>query len=249
MALFKVLIERHDSTDTHNLACIAVPELVSLPKAGKSAGPDHRIALYTMLAALVPAPGVLLAPRASNHHSGSEGATRRSRCAPCGDAGSTHCIPFCEHRRVRYLRKRWHLLRRIWQARSRVVRRAFIGSAGSMFLMTEVVLDTAGGVTLGKALLGSFEACLKTVTANPLGASGGPYEGYVALAVLLGPFARCKLFGLCFHCLSRCDVDRCWTCRYSNSIERSDNRDYDGWHETIVPAMGQSVSETHARGR
>ncbi len=167
---------RHDSTDTHNLACTAVPELVNLPKAGKSAGPDHRIALYTMLAALVPAPGVSLPLVqaitilvAKEPHDGAA-ALLAGTLAP-------HIAYLLRTQEGALPAETVALIAKDMASSKPVVRRAFIGSAGSMFLNDGGVLNTAGGVTLGKALLGSFEACLKTVTANPLGCKWRPIRG------------------------------------------------------------------------
>jgi hypothetical protein len=53
--LFKVLMS-NNPTDT--APELAVTELLSLPKAGKTTGPDRRIALYSMLACLAPSPAV-----------------------------------------------------------------------------------------------------------------------------------------------------------------------------------------------
>ena len=60
--LFKALISHNDP---HSLSRLAVPELINLPKSGKSAGPDHRVALYSMLAALTPAQGRVKTARSS----------------------------------------------------------------------------------------------------------------------------------------------------------------------------------------
>src|ERR1700736_1373712 len=49
--LFKILIEKNPNDSNLDLA---VSELLALPKAGKTAGPDHRIALYSMLSTLTP---------------------------------------------------------------------------------------------------------------------------------------------------------------------------------------------------
>jgi hypothetical protein len=44
-------------------------------------------------------------------------------------------------------------------------------------------------------VLPSFETSIKTVAANPLNATAGPLEGYIAIAVLLGPISRSGKFG------------------------------------------------------
>jgi hypothetical protein len=46
-----------------------------------------------------------------------------------------------------------------------------------------------------KAVIGALEVNLKTVTANPSGAAAGSLEGYVALAMLLGPLSKSGKFG------------------------------------------------------
>lgn len=81
------------------------------------------------------------------------------------------------------------------------VRRAFCGLAGSVFFQGQDIVETDSGATFAKALLPSFELSLKTVSSNPLNLSGGPFEGYVAVATLLGPLARSKSFGKLHECL------------------------------------------------
>jgi len=75
------------------------------------------------------------------------------------------------------------------------VRRAFSGLAGSVFFQGQDLVETESGATFAKALLPSFESSLKTVSSNPLNSSGGPFEGYVAVATLLGPLSQSKKFG------------------------------------------------------
>src|SRR5882762_10726146 len=53
--LFKVLIEKYSiNTDVE----LAMNELLTLPKARKTAGPDHRTALYSMLSVLKPSDAI-----------------------------------------------------------------------------------------------------------------------------------------------------------------------------------------------
>jgi len=75
------------------------------------------------------------------------------------------------------------------------VRKAFIGLAGAVFLSEKNILETDNGLSFAKGLFPSFENCLKTVTASPINSPGGPYEGYVAVSVLLGSMAKSKDFG------------------------------------------------------
>jgi hypothetical protein len=124
------------------------------------------------------------------------------------------------------------------------VRKAFVGLAGAIFYEDQSVLDSPNAAAFAKSLMPAFEGCLKSVAANPLNVSGGPYEGYVALAILLGPFARSKQFGwykpssLLFS-LSESTMRRFG--HFSKCGRDSDRRKY---HETILFAVGQSVPET-----
>ena len=193
IALFKALIARSDPSDLDNLSRAAVPDLLSLPMSGKSAGPDHRIALYSMLAflnpaatlssALIQSTTVLLAKETH------EGAT-----SVLATALPPHII-FLLREGSRLSPETTQLIAKEMSSAKPAVRRAFCGLAGSVFFQGQDVVETESGVTFAKALLPSFESSLKTVSSNPLNSSGGPFEGYVAVAILLGPLAQSKKFG------------------------------------------------------
>ncbi|KAF8911690.1 armadillo-type protein [Gymnopilus junonius] len=196
VSLFKTLILLHSPSDPHNLARIAVPELISLPKAGKSAGPDHRVALYSMLGlldtakevsnALVQAAATLV-PKEPNE--GAIGVLVRA-------------LP----RHVTFLLREGELGNETTQFIAKemtnskpAIRKAFVGLAGAVFTESdskdgEGILETESGKAFANGLLPSFEASLKTVANNPLNSPGGPFEGYVAVAVLLGSLAPSKQF-------------------------------------------------------
>lgn len=190
--LFKALIAHNDPTNPHNLSCLAVPEIINLPKSGKSAGPDHRVALYSMLAALMPAEGVSLPL--------FQAATILLPKEPHENAISVLAAALPPH--VVFLLREASLPPDVIQFIAKeminskpAVRKAFVGLAGAVFLDTQEILGSENGAIFAKGLVPAFETCLKTVASNPLNSSGGPYEGYVALAVLLGPLARSKRFG------------------------------------------------------
>jgi len=190
--LFKALISHNDPTDPHSLSRLAVPELINLPKSGKSAGPDHRVALYSMLAALTPAQGVSLPIL--------QAAIILLPKEPHENAISVLAAALPPH--VVFLLRDASLPPDVIQFIAKemtnskpAVRKAFVGLAGSVFLDMEGILDSENGTIFAKGLVPAFETCLKTVASNPLNSSGGPYEGYVALAVLLGPLARSGRFG------------------------------------------------------
>ena len=74
------------------------------------------------------------------------------------------------------------------------VRRAFCSLVGSALWELDDALSPAA-VSFAKAVVPAFETNLKTISANPLNATAGALEGYVAVAILLGPLSRSKQFG------------------------------------------------------
>lgn len=178
--------------DPDNLSRVAVPDLLNLPKSGKSAGPDHRIALYSMLAFLTPAATVSTALIQSTTpllaKETQEGAT-----SVLAAALPPHIIFLL--REGSLLPETTQLIAKEMSSAKPAVRRAFSGLAGSVFFQGQDLVETESGATFAKALLPSFESSLKTVSSNPLNSSGGPFEGYVAVATLLGPLSQSKKFG------------------------------------------------------
>ena len=178
--------------DPNNLSRAAVPDLLNLPKSGKSAGPDHRIALYSMLGSLTPAATV----------SATLIQTTTPLLAKETNEGVTSVLAAALPPHIIFLLREESLLPETTQLIAKEmssvkpgVRRAFCGLAGSVFFHGRDVVETESGIAFAKVLLPSFELSLKTVSSNPLNSSGGPFEGYVAVATLLGPFAQSKKFG------------------------------------------------------
>ena len=252
--LFKALIRLSDPSDPDNLARIAVPELISLPKSGKSAGPDHRIALYSMLGFLQPAKEVssglvqaaaVLVPKEPNE--GAVGVLvdtlpRHITFLLLQGSLSSDSIQF--------------IAKEMTNAKP-AVRKPFIGLAGAVFTDGRLgeqkdILETENGKAFAKALLPSFEASLKAVASNPLNSPGGPLEGYVAVAVLLGSLAPSKQFGGCHLCLRPASlqfVDGTLTSRrhYKSECRYQCHRQQRG--QAIVLALGESVSKDYGRTR
>lgn len=190
--LFKVLIKHADPSDSNNLARVAVPDLVALPKTGKSAGPEHRVALYSMLALLSPGEDVSLPiVQATTGLIAKE--QNEQATAVLAGALPTH-IGFLLREGKLPVETMQLISKEVNNAKP-AVRRAFVGLAGAIFYEGQSALDSPNAVAFAKNLMPAFEACLKSVSTNPLNVSGGPYEGYVALSILLGPFARSKQFG------------------------------------------------------
>lgn len=194
VALFQALLTLNDPEDPHNLSRLAVSDLLALPKTGKTAGPDHRVALYLMLSFLPPSDGV----------SATLIQTSTPLLAKEPHEGATAVLAAALPPHIDFLLRESSLSSETTQLIAKemsnskpAVRKAFVGLAGSVFFNGQGTLETEKGVAFANALLPSFEACLKTVASNPLNSSGGPYEGYVAISVLLGPFAQSKKFGQC----------------------------------------------------
>lgn len=188
--LFKALLRLHDPQDPHRFHKVAVSELLNLPKAGKTAGPDHRIALYSMLSILPPAEDVstTLVQTTSSLLSkeASDGAI-----AVLASALPPHIIFLLRHASVPS--ETVQVLAKEMANIKPAVRKAFVRLAGSIFLGEQSVLDTESGAALAKTLLPCFESCLKTVSSNPV--NTGPLEGYISTTVLLGAFAKSKELG------------------------------------------------------
>ncbi|KAI0710312.1 ARM repeat-containing protein [Cerioporus squamosus] len=187
IALFKVLIKlTPSSADLEH----TVTELLSLPKAGKTAGPDHRLALYTMLGSIPPSESV----SSQIVQTGLPLLAKETHDASVSALGSSLIPHLVQTLRAASLPSDIASVAAKEMTNAKpVVRRAFCSLVGSA-LWELGNLDTAASITLAKAVLLSFETNLKTVSANPLGAIAGPLEGYVATAILLGPLARSKEF-------------------------------------------------------
>jgi hypothetical protein len=129
-----------------------------------------------------------------------------------------------------------------------VIRRTFCSLVGDIF-WTLGDLSSEASQTFARAILPSFETSLKTVVANPLNSTAGPLEGYIAMAVLLGPISRSGKFGLTISCsviptsLTSL-IDRCF--HYGQC-----HHPIIGVHfpKTYIPILGQNISKAHRRGR
>ncbi|PFH47401.1 hypothetical protein AMATHDRAFT_152123 [Amanita thiersii Skay4041] len=194
--MFKAIVSKVDSTDAYGLTQIATTELLNLPKTGKSAGPDHRIALYSMLSYIVPTPalsaGLLqtTAPLLAKEAQTQEQATMAlasvlaPHVATLLHPGVTESLP----------PETTALIAKEMNNSKPGIKRAFCTLAGSALFDGDEILTTEKGLAFAKSLLPSFEACLKNISTSALTAAGGPLEGYIAIAVLLGSFARSGKF-------------------------------------------------------
>ncbi|KDQ56445.1 hypothetical protein JAAARDRAFT_36597 [Jaapia argillacea MUCL 33604] len=187
--LFKIIMEKNASDQNVTLA---VNDLLVLPKTGKSSGPDHRVALFTMLGYIVP----------------SESASSLMvQNVPALIVKETHdaavsvLAPSLAPHLVFYLRANRALSSEVttliatqMNSSKPMIRRAFCSMTGNVFWDLGNDFGSEASLAFAKSILPSFETNLKTVAANPLGAVAGPLEGYVAVAIILGPFARSGKF-------------------------------------------------------
>ncbi|KAF8057458.1 armadillo-type protein [Lyophyllum atratum] len=164
--------------------------LLALPKSDKTAGPDHRVALYSMLAVLPPSPSV----------SGVLIQTATLLLAKETHEGATAVLASALPARIIFIltsgpiaSEIMHFIAKEMGSAKPGVRRAFCVLAGTVLTGG---LDFSSGPALefAKAVVPALEGSLKTVAGNPLGASGGPLEAHIAAAVLLGPLARTGKF-------------------------------------------------------
>ncbi|KAG5642517.1 hypothetical protein DXG03_002618 [Asterophora parasitica] len=187
--LFQALLPTSSSDE---LSALAVAELLALPKSGKTAGPDHRVALYSMLAFLTPSSSVSAALiqtttplLAKETH---EGAT-----TVLAGALPAHLV-FLLSTGTGVAQETVALIAKEMGSVKPSVRRAFCALAGAVFVGEGLDFGVSPGLEFSKALVPALEGSLKSVAANPLGVGAGPLEAYVAAAVLLGPLAKTKKF-------------------------------------------------------
>ncbi|GLB43526.1 putative ARM repeat-containing protein [Lyophyllum shimeji] len=187
--LFKALISRQISDD---LATVAATELLALPKSGKTTGPDHRIALYSMLHHLPPtlsvSSGLLQATTPLLAKETHEGAT-----AVLASALPAHLV-FVLTSGGSIAPETMTLVAKEMGNPKAGVRRAFCALAGTVLMDERLDLSSRPALEFATAVLPALEGSLKTVSGNPVGASAGPLEAYIATAVLLGPMARSGKF-------------------------------------------------------
>ena len=195
VGLFKVLIQKN-YTDS-NIE-FAVNELLTLPKARKTGGPDHRTALYSMLSVLTPSLSISLSV-ASAVPPLVEKETHDGPMSILAATLPPH-ISFLLHADKPMPVDITSLLAKEMNNAKPVIRRAFCSLVGNIFL-TLGDLSSEASQTFARAILPSFETSLKTVVANPLNSTAGPLEGYIAMAVLLDPISRSGKFGLTLSCL------------------------------------------------
>jgi hypothetical protein len=170
---------------------LAVDELLRLPQARKTAGPDHRAALYAVLSFIAPSKVVshslvqTLPPLLARE---------------IHDAAIPHLasvIP--QHIRSLFQdneplsRETMSLHAKDMNSTKPALRRAFCSVVGSV-LWQPGDLKSEASLAFANAVLPSLEVCLKNTASNPLSSPPGPLAGYIALTVLIGPLSRSGQF-------------------------------------------------------
>ena len=186
--LFKTIITK--TSDSADLK-LALDELLTLPRTGKTAGADHRLALYTMLGhlptSLDVSPAVSEGPTllAKETHDG---------CITVLSVSLAKHIVFCLSENIALPSAALTSITKEMNSLKPPLRRAFSSLVGNV-LWQLGDLKTQASLDFAKAVLPSLENSLKTVAASPAAPPAGPLEGYIAVALLLGPYNKSGKFG------------------------------------------------------
>lgn len=166
-------------------------ELCALPKAGKTSGPDHRIALYSMLSFVKPSSisplitlVTLLLIAKETHDTATSVLTTILPPHLSFLLRSDDPLPS----------EMMATIAKEMNNSKPVVRRAFCSLVGNTFWALGDLLSEASE-SFANAVFPAFETSMKTVATNPLNAPAGPLEGYIGVAALLGPVSRSGKFG------------------------------------------------------
>lgn len=191
--LFKAFVPSTDSDKPDSISALAVDELLNLPKTGKTAGPDHRVALYSMLAFLSPSPSVSTSIVQSTTPLLAK-ETHEAAVSVLTAALPAHIVfllkenTFTSHQTTVLIAKE--------MGSSKLnVKRAFCILAGTVFF-GDVDYSSGNALEFAKALAPSLENSLRAVSGNVLTSSSGPLEGYIAVSALLGPLSKTGKFGM-----------------------------------------------------
>lgn len=201
VSLFRSLISINTkSVDCDSNLSLAVTELLALPKTGKTSGPDHRAALYSMLALLPPSSVVsesivqtatpLLAKE-----------THEVAVSFLASALPSHVSFLLKNNKSLSTEVTGIVLKEMGSLKP-PIKRAFCLLAGSAIWGSELKdSDVSEAVRVfAKGIIPALENALKNVSGNPLNASGGVLEAYIAVALLLGPLSK---YGEFNHVISK----------------------------------------------
>lgn len=196
IALFQALLsttKAADEAQKSELENNALTELLALPKTSKTAGPDHRVALYSMLGLISPSSTV--SPALVQNTIPLLGKETNEAAISVLAASLPPHITYILHSSNPVPNEVVQLIAKEMGNAKPAVRRAFANLVGSIFFVSEGVSEGEHGKVFAKGVAPALENALKTVASNAVNAPGGPLEGYVALAVLLGPLEKSGAFG------------------------------------------------------
>ncbi|KAF9234000.1 armadillo-type protein [Melanogaster broomeanus] len=187
-ALFKVLLTKAPSELLESI----VSDVLALPLTGKTTGVDHRITLYTMLSTV---------PASDGASMGVAKALPTLMVKETNDIATSILTRTLPTHLTHHLNQNTPIptdittvIAKEMNSTKPVMRRAFVGVVGSALWEVGNVKGREALEVFTKAVIGALEGNLKTVIANPSGTAAGPLEGYVALAVLLGPVGKSGKF-------------------------------------------------------
>lgn len=186
--LFTALIS-HPGIGDIGLAS-TVTELLALPKAGKTSGAEHRIALYEMLSSVKPAAGVSLTV-SEELPTLIVKETNDTALSLLAKTLGSHLTWRLQHDEILESSIVNIVVKEV-SSNKPALRRAFcIVTGNALWNVGDHYTNAAQ--SFASAALPTLENNLKTVSANPLTSTVGPLEGYVAFATLLGPVTGLKL--------------------------------------------------------
>lgn len=197
--LFKVLISK--GIDSISVGA-ALTDVLTPPKTGKTTGPEHRLTLYAMLATMPPSAEV----SATVVQNVPQLLVKESNDAAIEVLVSIMAVhlTFILKANMEVPTDATAVIAKEMTNTKPVVRRAFVSIAGSALWNVDRV-DTDAVLAFSTGIISALETNLKVVTANPLTAAVGPLEGYVALALFMGPLTNTGKFGM-FILFGRCCV-------------------------------------------
>jgi hypothetical protein len=174
-----------------------IDEVSSPLRLGKSASSDHRIALFSMLAAVPPslADSTVLVGLAFTVLSKEP---NEAVTPSIFRVVSSH-LPILLVSGVEVEASHIAtLVKSLQDTKSAVTRRAASGALGNVLwtLDEEEIKINEAISKLAKALIPALEVNLKNVSSNPLSSPAGPLEGYVAVSLLKGAFQRWQIVDL-----------------------------------------------------
>jgi hypothetical protein len=198
--LFKTIVSTPSASSQYSMIA---SELLSLPKSGKTTGPDHRVTLFSMVAILAPSSQVsetivqITVPLlAKETHEGAIKAI--SSVIP---AHAAYLL-----REGKPLSKDiiTTMVKELGSLKP-PTRRIFYSVVGEiLWLSSDAQTETY--LLLAKAVVPAMESHLKTLSAGSNASTAVPFEAYIATAILLGPLGRSGAFGN----LSSCNPSYCY---------------------------------------